>query len=204
MRDLVDTATWDDDLDSLGPEVGDPANGEEISVIGDKLASRTRYLLARVDGAKRMQDLAYAYTTSTGTILTVSTTTYDDALSLATGVAVLTGDILEVTSQVHVSKIVLPGVGAQGMRLAHRWNSTPGGSPTINAVAAYRRVFLEDTEVSALHVTITDYILVTRGMNALPATLTLAARLDATETSAHAVKGPSAMSIKIWRANGSI
>lgn len=44
MRDLTDVATWEDDLTNLGPEQGDEANGDEVSVIGDKLGNRTRFL----------------------------------------------------------------------------------------------------------------------------------------------------------------
>jgi hypothetical protein len=49
MRDLTDDPTWEDDLSELGPEEGDPANGEEVSVIGDKLSNRTRYLYQAID-----------------------------------------------------------------------------------------------------------------------------------------------------------
>lgn len=198
MRDLTDTATWVDDLSGLGPEVGDPANGDEVSAIGDALAQRTRYLLPRVNGALRMMDLAY----SASAVLigaAVSSTTYSTFMSLATNVPVFTGDLLEVSTSWHIF------IDSDSeLQMTHSWDANPGGAPSIQDVAAYRRVALESPDkFEALPVTFTNVIPVTIGMTTLPATILSRARLD-TVTGTIQIAGPKAMQIKIWRANGTV
>lgn len=198
MRDLLDTATWVDDLSGLGPETGDPADGEEISVIGDALAQRTRYLLPRVNGALRMMDLAYA----SSTVLTgvaVSSTTYSTFRSLTTNVPVFTDDLIEVTTEWHV----LMDSDSE-LQMTHSWDANPGGAPSIQDVAAYRRVALESPDkFEALPVSFTNIIPVTIGMTTLPATILSRARLD-TVSGTIQIAGPMAMHLKVWRANGTV
>lgn len=194
MRDLVDTATWEDELTGLGPEEGDPADGEEISIIGDKLASRTRYLYeglqglsAAVDGVWLLVEQKSTVVTTVDTIATLSSSSFISVTSALTGLVTLVdGDIVEAYTEAHVkctgeSHVLLADRAFGTTMSSERWTGDIGETSTIQHIAYTSSWTVGPSEAGS------------------PATVITRARLNSVVSGTYEVWSPTRRSLKVWR-----
>lgn len=196
MRDLLDTDTWEDDLTGLGPEVGDPANGEEVSVIGDALGKRTRWLYTRTLGNVRCLERKVANTVSAATLLTLNTDNYATFASLTGTVLIALADIIEITTEVHI-------VGTtedDQIVLDHAIDTNPGSSTFVGSVV--ERYATSNGTNPFVHITYTSTFTAGAAMVGFtPRTRSRARLFASSNVGSPTIRGPALQRLAVWRAS---
>ena len=188
MRDLTDDPTWEDDLTGIGPEEGDLANGEEVSVVGDKMGNRTRWLQAQLLNAYVMIDYATQSSSSTSVLATLTSETPISIGSLAGTVNLAEGDLIEFSTEYGVG---VTGVDGGGVLLSHRLSGVPTTFAVIQRFTRLDGVRQQRTW--------TSYFVAGASEAGAPATVTIRAQLETNGADPSDVINPSVRLLKVWR-----
>lgn len=191
MRDLVDDPTWEDDLTGIGPEEGDPANGEEVSTIGDRLASRTRYLKGAADqllDTYVMIDHVFGQLETDGEIAEITSESALTLQSIASAVVLAEGDIVEAHSEYHYS------VNSEDSILISHDLLVP---PSTRVLSITRR--LSGNVADVKQVALTSTWIAEAGNAGAVASVRVRAWRTGLASGYTGIAGPNIRTLKIWR-----